>query len=83
MIKAFIFDLDGVLLDTEKLFFIFWRKAAADCGYDMTEEQALSLRSLAGKFAKVKFKEWFGEGGDYVKCRARRMEYMNAYIAEH
>lgn len=83
MIKAFIFDMDGVLIDTEKLFFIYWRQAARDCGYEMTEEQALSLRSLAGKFAAPLFKEWYGEAADYQACRRRRMELMNEHIAKY
>lgn len=45
-ISTIIFDLDGTLIDTEKYFKVFWRQAAEEFGFHMTEEQALSLRSL-------------------------------------
>ena len=79
-IKAFIFDLDGTLLDTEKLLFRYWREAAAQSGYDMSAEQALTLRSLTHKRVQPLFTEWFGEECDYRQLRARRMELMQAHI---
>ena len=32
-IKAVLFDMDGVILDTEKLYTRFWREAAEFYGY--------------------------------------------------
>ena len=46
MIQAVLFDMDGTLIDTEKYYRIFWTKALAACGYTMTDEQALTMRSL-------------------------------------
>lgn len=83
MINAVIFDLDGLILDTEKLLVKFWREAAAEYGFEMTEEQALFIRSLSGKFAVPHFRKWFGDKFDYNTVRSRRMELMNAYIDEH
>lgn len=45
-IKAVIFDMDGTLIDTEKYYRMFWPKALAHFGYEMTDEQALTMRSL-------------------------------------
>ena len=37
-LKGAIFDMDGVILDTEKLYLRFWKEAAAEFGYDMRDE---------------------------------------------
>lgn len=80
MIKTVIFDLDGTLLDTEKYFKVFWPKAAAAFGYEMSEEQALSLRSLGRPFAPALLREWFGDSFDYVAVREYRRELMKAHL---
>lgn len=83
MIKAVVFDLDGLLLDTEKLLIEFWVRAANEAGFPMTRETALSLRSLHKSFAVPFLKERFGEAFDYAKIRKRRMELMSGYLAEN
>ena len=82
-IKAVIFDLDGTLLDTEKLLFRYWREAAAFYGYEMSGEQALTLRSLTHRLVQPLFTEWFGEGCDYMTLRAKRLELMQAHIDKY
>ena len=83
MIKGVIFDMDGLMLDTEKLLLRFWCEAARESGYPMEKEHVLSIRSLAAKYAIPKLKGYFGEDFDYQKVRSRRMELMNNYIEEH
>lgn len=75
-IKVILFDMDGTLIDTEKYYRVCWPKAAADFGFTMTDEQALSLRSLGRPFAIAYFQEMFGETADYAKIRERRKEYV-------
>lgn len=82
-IKAVIFDLDGTLLDTEKLLFKYWRLAAKQYGYDMTPEQALTLRSLTHRLVQPLFTEWFGEGCDYKLLRERRLKLMREHIEKY
>lgn len=49
MIRGVVFDLDGTLLDTEKLYRRFWVEAARQMGYPMEDRHALMIRSMAGK----------------------------------
>ena len=83
MVKAVIFDMDGIILDTETLLSKYWRRAAEEFGFHMTYEQSLELRSLAGEYAAPLLKKYFGEGFDYAVVRARRKELMEKDIAEN
>lgn len=82
-IKGIIFDMDGVLLDTEKLYVRFWCEAANLCGYKMEEKHALSIRSMARPFAIEKLKGYFGQDFDYHKVHNKRIELMDKYIEEN
>ena len=74
--KAILFDVDGVLVDSERTFNYFWRKAAELSGYSMTYEQALELRSLDSELAKNLFFDWYGDAGAYSIIRNIRKSLM-------
>ena len=83
MVKAVIFDMDGLLLDTEKLLVKFWQEAAREAGFPMTREIALNTRSMHRSFAIPYLKSVLGEDFDYLKIRSRRMELMSAHLAKY
>lgn len=80
MIKAVVFDMDGLMIDTEKLLLRYWLEAAHHYGYAMRQEHALGIRSLAAKYAVPKLKAQLGDDFDYDKVRALRIKLMNRHI---
>lgn len=45
--KAFIFDLDGVIVDTAKYHYLAWKELANSLGFDFTEEQNELLKGVS------------------------------------
>lgn len=79
-IKGFLFDMDGLILDTEKLYTRFWQEAANALGYSMTREQALGMRSLSREFGAAKLQSYFDKPISYEKVRDKRIELMSDFI---
>ena len=79
-IKGILFDMDGLILDTEKLYTRFWQEAAIALGYPMTKEQAMGLRSLNREFGAAKMQSYFDVPVDYEAVRNKRIEMMDAFI---
>ena len=56
--KGFIFDLDGVIVDTAKYHFLAWRKLANGIGVDFTHEQNEQLKGVSRVKSLEKILEW-------------------------
>lgn len=82
-IRGVLFDMDGVILDSEKLYARFWAAACASFGYDMSYEQALGMRSLNRDMGQAYLSSLFGPEIRYPDVRARRIELMDAYVEEN
>lgn len=79
--KGFIFDLDGVIVDTAKYHYLAWKKLANELGFEFTKEQNEMFKGVSRKrcleilldIGKVKatqdqFDSWMVEKNiDYLK----------------
>lgn len=81
-IKGFIFDMDGTLFATEKLYGKIWKDVAKEQGYIITDEMLDQMRGASLKRGAEVF-EAVNPGYDYFKVRERRMELVIQYVDAH
>lgn len=80
IVRGVLFDVDGVILDTECLYSRFWMEACHFFGFPMTKEQSLQMRSLNKIAGQEKFHALFGPTADYATIRLKRIELMDAFV---
>lgn len=56
--KGFIFDLDGVIVDTAKYHFLAWRELANSLGIDFTEKENEQLKGVSRVKSLEKILQW-------------------------
>ena len=74
------FDLDGTLIDTEPLYFRFWKEATEFYGRELSDTEALSMRSRDNQSARAFLTEISNGVLDYDLVKAKRIELMSNYL---
>lgn len=82
-VKGVIFDMDGLMIDTEGAYGDCMIRASNELGYPVRREHALMLRSLDHKLAEVLMKEIFGSGYEHGAVMERYTSYVNDYFSSH
>ena len=54
--KAVLFDMDGILIDTEKYLTVYKQKEMREAGYRLDLETSYKFRSCASVFAREQMK---------------------------
>ena len=76
-IQAFIFDMDGLLLDTERVYQRSWSEAARRLGFDLSDEIYLMLIGITVADSEKRLVEVFGSRfpiGEFRKDAKSRYE---------
>lgn len=79
--QGFLFDLDGVIVDTAKFHFVAWRRMANEIGIDFNEEQNEQLKGVSRRESLLKIAEWGGKSLDENEI-AKYMHLKNEWYLE-
>jgi HAD superfamily hydrolase (TIGR01509 family) len=81
--SAVIFDMDGLVLDSETAYFIAWQQAAVQLGYSLSEEFCLSMSGFNGQDIKRKLQEEYGDDFDFQGFNETANIIWREHIAQH
>ena len=82
MIKGVIFDVDGTLLDTERIYMYAWNQAARQAGYELSDAVLLKTRAVSRSIAIRIFKEAMGQDFPYMDIQPERVRIAEEVIAK-
>ncbi len=80
MITSVIFDMDGLLFDTESLYYQCYRQAAAEQGLDFTFPLFKACIGISREEAALFMRQQFGPKADLDKLMHRMVEIWDDYL---
>ncbi len=80
-IDAVIFDMDGLMLDTEPIYQLAWQRAAADLGFDLRDDLYLDLIGRKNVEAAALLRVAFGPTFAVDAFRQRWEAYWYEHVA--
>lgn len=79
--KAIVFDMDGVLFDTERVYFEAWDKTAEEMGIEIEEIRNRCAGHNAADIART-FDAWFDGKVTYAVFGPRKSEWFRRILEE-
>ena len=79
--KGFIFDLDGVIVDTAKYHFLAWQKLAKSIGIDFSHEQNEQLKGVSRVKSLEKILAWGNKTISEDKFNALMVSKNDDYLS--
>ena len=80
---AIIFDVDGLLLDTERIAREGWRRAMSERGFTLTDEFYLNLVGRTQLASKPILLTKYGADFPFEEVYADRGQYIITYVRQH
>ena len=82
-LEGVIFDMDGLMFDTETVYTLTWPPAAEEFGYHVTTEQVVGAIGLNSEAGRRYFEMLFGQEFPFYAIRERRLQLAAAYIQKN
>lgn len=82
-ISAVIFDMDGLMFDTERLAFEAWREVCTEAGYDITDDVILASVGRNERDTETIMKQHLGEDFPFAELRKQRVAHVQDYISKN
>lgn len=83
MIRALLFDMDGLMFDTERIAEEGWRNIAAQEGFLLTPQRMEQFRGTNPVRCRQLFQEWFGDSVNFDQCINQCRAYILSYVETH
>lgn len=80
-LQAAVFDMDGLMLDTEPIYRLAWRRAAGDFGHAIDDRLYFRLIGRSTRDAEAVLAGIFGDGFPREAFRARWLEHWREEVA--
>ena len=83
MTKAFLFDMDGTIFDTEKVYKKCWHEVSQVMGYEIPDELIDMMRGSSQPTGKRIWDEYFSGAHDYWEARRIRQQIVDRELHEN
>jgi HAD superfamily hydrolase (TIGR01509 family) len=80
--RVVIFDMDGLMFDTERLACTMWKKAGAENGYTIPDSFFPSIIGSNTVETERIFKQRFGRDFPYQRLRKIRLDYTDRFLQD-
>ncbi|MEQ1485169.1 HAD family phosphatase [Methyloglobulus sp.] len=81
--SAFIFDMDGLVLDTEPTYFAAWQQAVKAMGYQLEPDACKALSGFDYRQVEAQLQAWLGHDFNTLTFKQLGAECWRNHVYEH